>query len=106
MISKNLQILGLQPQISKVEQFFPQQVRTILVTKYQDNQIKFCSPVPSEEVHEPSHLTELLSVADVAFNEFRPELSDEGRNNVIIEETKTTEGLIRECLLCHKRILG
>ena len=70
------------------------------------SQIKFCAPVASEEVHGPSHLTELLSVADVAFNKFRPELSDEGRNNVIIEETKTTGGLIRECVLCHKRILG
>jgi len=62
--------------------------------------------IASEEIQGPSHLTELLSVADVAFNKFRPELSDEGRNNVIIEETKTTGGLIRDCFLCHKRILG
>ena len=61
-------------------------------------------PTPMEE-QQAQHLTELLTVTNDMgkIDNFRPDPNDV--SNVVIEGTDTAH-LIRECVLCHKKVLG
>ena len=71
------------------------------------NQVEVVGDVPQtpmEEEQQPHHLTELLTVANDLgkISNLRPDPSDVSN---IVEGTETA-GLVRECMLCHKKVLG
>ena len=71
------------------------------------NQVEIVESVPPTPMEEQQaqHLTELLTVTNDMgkIDNFRPDPNDV--SNVVIEGTDTAH-LIRECVLCHKKVLG
>ena len=67
--------------------------------------VEHVPPTPMEEVQQTHHLTELLTVTNDLgkIENYRPDPND--ITNVVIEGTDTAH-LIRECVLCRKKVLG
>ena len=88
---------------ASIEPFEEKQSPMILQSQVQI--VEDILPVTTAEDQHAHHLTEILSVAD-SFNKLakiQPDSTDVG--NEAIEGTET-EGLVRECVICRKRMLG